>query len=33
MPPSDARELQQRRDETGKLTRVVADLALWKVAV
>jgi len=31
MPPSEARELQQRRDETGKLTRVVADLSLDRV--
>ena len=31
MPPSEARELKQLRDENGKLKRLVADLSLDKV--
>jgi hypothetical protein len=31
MPPSDARELKQLRDENAKLKRLVADLSLDKV--
>jgi putative transposase len=31
MPPSEARELKQLRDENAKLKRLVADLSLDKV--
>ncbi len=31
MPPSEARELKQLRDEIAKLKRLVADLSLDKV--
>ena len=31
MPPSEARELKQLRDENGKLKRLVADLSLDRV--
>jgi putative transposase len=31
MPPSEARELKQLREENGKLKRLVADLSLDKV--
>ena len=31
MPPSEARELKQLREENGKLKRLVADLSLDKI--
>jgi putative transposase len=33
MPPSEARELKQLRDENAKLKRLVADLSLDKVVL